>query len=184
VLAGATKLADRRAFHAAVAEYDILPARLRRPFATFVPVAEIALGSLLLLGLLTVVAAGLAAPLFLSFSIAIGANMLRGRSFDCHCFGSAHSDRIGWPALLRSVLLVLAAVFVAAGATRFGALDALVLGSSGLPDVSEIIPVVFAAFVIIDVLFLLPELVAVQTAFRQMRASRTHGHGQAHGASA
>lgn len=173
LLAGVTKLADRSAFYEAVADYDVLPSRLQRPFAAFVPLAETSLGVLLLLGLGTGVAAALAAPLFLSFGIAIGINLLRGRHVDCHCFGAVHSERIGWSALLRAVALVLAALVVAAGASRFGALEAALFGSTeDLPPASEVVPIVFLAAVVFDVLFLLPETLAFRAAFAQTRARR------------
>jgi len=180
LIAGVTKLTDRAAFYDAVSDYDVLPSSLTRPFANVMPLAEVALGSLLLLGLFTVPSAALAVPLFAAFSIAIGVNMVRGRHFDCHCFGTTTSDSVGWGALLRSVLLAIAAVYVAAGASRFGALDALIFGTpDDLPPVSDIIPVVFAAFVAVDLLFLVPEFAAIRSAFRERQA----GHArQAHAA--
>jgi len=181
LLAGATKLADRRAFYEAVADYDLLPSRLQWPFAMLVPLAEVTLGALLLLGLGTRVAAALATPLFLSFAIAIGVNVLRGRQFDCHCFGTAQRERIGWPSLVRSVALVLAALAVAAGASRFGSLELALFGANGhLPPASEAVPIVLLAAVVFDVLFLLPETLAFREVFRRMNARRgQHAHHEA-----
>ena len=177
VLAGVSKLVDRPAFRQAVAEYQVLPAALERPFATALPWLEVVLGALLLLGLATNVAAALGAALFLSFGIAIGVNLARGRSFDCHCFGSVQRDPIGWAALVRSAALVVAAVVVAAGASRFGALDAAVLGASGLPPASEAIPIIFVAAVVLDLLVLLPETLSFLDAVSRSRAPhRQHGH--------
>jgi uncharacterized membrane protein YphA (DoxX/SURF4 family) len=176
LIAGVSKLTDRQAFRAAVTDYDILPASLARPFAYLTPFVEVALGALLLIGLFTVEAAALAVPLFASFSIAIGVNIARGRHLDCHCFGSSTNDRVGPTALLRSLLLTVGALYVAFGASRFGALDALVFGTpDGLPPVSEAIPMFFIAFVVVDVLFLLPELVATRASFRERQASHQHG---------
>lgn len=181
LIAGATKLARPAAFDEAVAEYDLLPSALVRPFAYLMPWFEVTLGALLLMGLFTVPAAALAVPLFGSFSIAIGVNMLRGRNFDCHCFGSAHSDRIGWPAFLRSILLSGTALYVAAGASRFGSLDALLFGApDSLPPVSDAIPMIFAAFVVIDVLFLAPEFAAIRAAFRERQAGHARDSHTAH----
>jgi uncharacterized membrane protein YphA (DoxX/SURF4 family) len=174
LLAGVTKLRDRAAFREAVADYDLLPASLERPFAALVPLAETLLGLLLLLGFGTRVAAALAAPLFLSFAIAIGVNVWRGRSFDCHCFGSAQREGIGPATLLRSTALVLASLVVAIGASRFGALEGAFFGTNSLPPAGEAIPMVFLAAVIFDVLFLLPETVAFQQIFRRARAVHNH----------
>lgn len=175
LIAGASKLTDRPAFYEAVADYDVLPSALARPFAFVMPLLEVTLGVLLLLGLFTVPAAALALPLFGSFSVAIGLNMLRGRHFDCHCFGSTTGDRVGWPAFLRTLLLAGTALYVAAGASRFGSLDALIFSApDSLPPVSDAIPVVFAAFVIIDVLFLLPEFAAIRAAFHERQGGHAH----------
>ncbi len=183
VLSGISKLADRPGFRAAVAQYDLLPEAWERPFAKSLPWLEIALGVMLLLGFGTVAAAWLALPLFLSFGLAIGVNLARGRRFDCHCFGSLHSESIGWPALLRAAALITATLVVALGASRFGALEFAVFGSeSELPSAGEIVPVVLLAAVIFDALFLLPEVVAFRTGFARAYAVRVtgSGHGDGH----
>lgn len=185
LLAGGSKLADRAAFRAAVAEYRVLPARLEAAFAAALPWIETALGALLLLGLGTAVAAALAAPLFLSFGAAISVNLARGRRFDCHCFGAVQRDPIGWPALLRSIALVTAAIVVAVGASRFGALEFALFGSGdGLPAAGEVVPVVFLAAVAFDVLILLPEALVVQAAFARSHATRLTGRAHHHGRTA
>lgn len=178
LLAGGTKLADRSAFQEAVGDYDVLPTWLERPFAALVPLIEVTLGALLLLGLGTRAAAALATPLFLSFGIAIGINVLRGRTFDCHCFGAAQRERIGWPSLIRAAALVVIALVVAVGASRFGSLEMAIFGSSeNVPSASDAIPVIFLAAVVFDVLFLLPETLAFREIFRRAQAERTrHAH--------
>ena len=172
LLAGVTKLVDRDGFRDAVAEYKILPAALERPFALAVPLLETALGILLLLGLGTPFAAALATPLFLSFGLAIGLNLARGRDFNCHCFGAVQSEQIGWPALVRSLALAFAALTVALGASRFGAVESALFGTSELPPASEVIPIVLLAFVLFDALLLLPEAIATQLSFRRAYGSR------------
>ena len=179
ILAAITKLTDRAAFQTAVAEYQLLPHTLERPFAAALSIIELALGTLLLAGLGTVIAAWAAVPVFLSFSIAIGVNMARGRDLDCHCFGSVQSEPIGWPSLIRSSALVIASLIVAFGASAFGAVDALLLDPDGLPPASEIVPVVLLAFVIFDVIILLPEAIATQLSFDASYgrgAADRHGH--------
>ena len=177
VLAAITKLTDRAAFQAAVAEYQLLPHALERPFAAALPAVELMLGALLLAGLGTAIAAWVAVPVFLSFSIAIGVNMARGRELDYHCFGSVQSEPIGWPSLIRSSALVIASLIVASGASAFGAVDALLLDPDGLPPASEIVPVVLLAFFIFDVIILLPEAIATQLSFD---ASYGSGAGDRH----
>jgi uncharacterized membrane protein YphA (DoxX/SURF4 family) len=180
LLAGVTKLVDRASFRQAVAEYGVLPERLEWPFAALLPWMETAVGVLLLVGLGGAVAAWLAVPIFLSFGVAIGVNLWRGRHFDCHCFGSVHSEEIGWLPLLRSAALVLTALVVALGASRFGALDLVLFGSNAeLPPAGEVVPVVFLAAVVFDVLILVPEAIAFQVGFSRLYAkhvARPAGH--------
>ncbi len=175
ILAAVTKFVDRGGFQAAVSEYRVFPSALERPFAVTLPFVELTLGVLLLAGLGTVIAASLAVPVFLSFSLAIGVNMVRGRDLDCHCFGSVQSEPIGWPAVIRSSALLVVAVIVAIGASRFGAIESLFLSSEGLPPVSEVVPVVLLAFVVFDVMILLPEAIATQLSFYD-----AYGRGHAH----
>lgn len=182
LLAGVTKLVDRNGFRDAVAEYKILPAALERPFTLAAPLLETALGILLLLGLGTAFAAALATPLFLSFGLAIGVNLARGRDFNCHCFGAVQSEQIGWPALVRSLALAFAALTVALGASRFGAVESALFGTGGveLPPVSEVIPIVLLAFVLFDALLLLPEAIATQLSFRRAYGSRAASRNNHH----
>lgn len=176
LLAGATKLVDRVGFREAVAEYEVLPKQLERPAAMAIPLLETALGVLLLVGLGTAFAAAVAVPLFLSFGVAIGVNLMRGRNFDCHCFGAVQSDRIGAAAFLRSMALVLAALVVALGASGFGALETALFGSqASLPPAAEVLPIVLIAFVFIDVLILLPETLSFRAAMIRVRAARITG---------
>jgi hypothetical protein len=174
-LAAITKFTDRAAFSTAVSEYRVLPSMLERPFATLLPFIELTLGMLLLAGLGTMIAASLATLVFLSFSLAIGVNMVRGRDLDCHCFGSVQSEPIGWPAVIRSSALLVAALIVAIGASRFGAVESLFLNSKGLPPVSEIVPVVLLTFVVFDVIILLPEAIVTQLSYYS-----AYGRGHAH----
>ena len=181
LLAAITKLTDRAAFQTAVAEYKLLPHTLERPFAAALPVVELTLGMLLLAGLGTAIAAWVAVPVFLSFSIAIGVNMARGRELDCHCFGSVQSEPIGWPALIRSSTLVVASLIVALGARAFGAIDSLLRVPDRLPPASALVPVVLLAFFIFDVLILLPEAIATQLTFDASYGSRAGDRHVRHG---
>jgi uncharacterized membrane protein YphA (DoxX/SURF4 family) len=175
LLAGVTKLLDRESFRSAVSEYEVLPAGVEGAFAGAVPIIEVTLGALLLLGIGTAASAALAMLLFLSFAFAIGVNLSRGRHFDCHCFGTVQSDPIGAGALARSLTLAFVALIVAVGASGYGSIGALVTGATDdMPSVSEIIPIVFIAFVVIDVLVLLPELLSFNRTMQQARAGH-HG---------
>lgn len=102
------KLRDRRAFVAIVLDYRILPWRWARRFAIVLPWLELALGLMLLLGLGTKVSAALSALLLLTFIIAMGVNLRRGRTdLSCGCSGARHHQKIGGRLILRNALLLL-----------------------------------------------------------------------------
>lgn len=105
------KLRDRRAFAAIVLDYRILPRRWARRFAIVLPWLELALGLMLLLGLGTKVAAALSALLLLTFIIAMGVNLRRGRTdLSCGCGGARHAQKIGRRLIVRNLGLILLAL--------------------------------------------------------------------------
>lgn len=180
--AGVTKLLDREGTSRAVTEYRVLPRKLEQPFAAALPWLELSLGTLLLTGLGITTASALAVPLFGSFAVAIAVNVARGRHFECHCFGSAHNDEVGWAALLRAIVLAGAALIIALGTSRFGSIEAAIFGSrTDLPPAVEVLPVLFIAFVIFDVLFLLPEALAFRRIAQQRRQTMITGMAHRNG---
>lgn len=109
--AGTVKLADRREFRSAVANYEILPAGLVGAAAVTVPAVEVAAGTLLLLGVLPGVVAAVLAALLLAFAAGIAVNLARGRVFDCGCdTGSAAPQTISWGHVTVDALLAAGAV--------------------------------------------------------------------------
>jgi hypothetical protein len=58
-------------------------------------------------------AAIVVSALLLSFIVAVGINLARGRDLDCHCFGRATRRPIGWQLLLQDAALLGAAIAVA-----------------------------------------------------------------------
>jgi uncharacterized membrane protein YphA (DoxX/SURF4 family) len=130
--AGIAKLSDLSDFRTAVANYQILPARLNGTAARAVPVAELTAGLLLLLGVLPGITAAFLAALLAIFSVAIIINLARGRVFDCGCGGTA-PRQISWRHV--AVNLALAASAVAVALAPPAALDA-VAGPAGAFSVS------------------------------------------------
>jgi uncharacterized membrane protein YphA (DoxX/SURF4 family) len=106
------KLRHPRGFVLAVLEYRVLPPRLSRLYARLVPPLEFLVALLMLTGTAVRSAAAVMSVLLLSFIVAIGINMARGRDLDCHCFGRATTRTIGWRALLQDVVLLGAAMAV------------------------------------------------------------------------
>lgn len=117
--AGVAKLAEPRAFRAAVAGYGLTSPGVTRRVAETLPWVEIAAGAALAAGLGGGWSAGPAAGLLLLFAGAMAATRLRGRrDIDCGCrFGGR-----------RTVSWALAAQTLALGATA----AVLALGSAGL----------------------------------------------------
>jgi len=92
VWAGALKLPEPRASVQAVAAYDLLPVDLVRPVGYLLPIVEVLVGALLLLGLLTRAAAAVAGLLMLAFVVGIASAWARGLEIDCGCFGGGGYD--------------------------------------------------------------------------------------------
>jgi len=85
--AGGAKIGDLPASVRAVRAFALLPEALARPVGYGLPVLELALGLLLLAGLLTRYAAVFSALLMVGFLVGIISAWSRGLAIDCGCFG-------------------------------------------------------------------------------------------------
>lgn len=85
--AGVSKVSDLDASIRAVRAYDLLPEAVVPLVGAGLPVAEIALGLLLVLGLGVRASAVLSGLLLVAFVIGISAAWARGLQIDCGCFG-------------------------------------------------------------------------------------------------
>jgi protein-disulfide isomerase len=81
------KLHDPRQFVRAVRAYDATPEWLTKGIGYGLPVLEISIGILLILGLTTRVVASISAGLFAIFLIGILQAWMRGLKLECGCFG-------------------------------------------------------------------------------------------------
>ena len=100
------KLRDRRAFAAIVLDYRVLPRPWARAFAVVLPWLEVAAGLMLLAGLGTKIGAALSGVLLLSFTLAVGVNLLRGRkNLDCECAGKHRRQKISGKIVVRNLAL-------------------------------------------------------------------------------
>ena len=111
-LAAVTKLVDQAGARKTITDFGF-PDRWARPVGLLLPLVE-----LVIAGLLVAPRSGLwggagAAALLTIFMAVIAANLVQGRTPDCHCFGQIHSEPVGWPTLLRNLLLVTVAAAVA-----------------------------------------------------------------------
>ncbi|ANY05857.1 MauE/DoxX family redox-associated membrane protein [Pseudonocardia sp. HH130630-07] len=87
LVSGIGKLADPLQAAVAVDAYRLLPQAGVSAVATMLPLLELALGGLLLLGIGTRLAAVVSAVLLLAFVAGLVQAWARGLSIDCGCFG-------------------------------------------------------------------------------------------------
>lgn len=117
LIAGALKVADLEQSRAATRAYQLLPAAIADLVGSVLPFAEVALGVLLLLGLLTRGSAVLSGLLMLAFIAAVASAWARGLRIDCGCFGGGGTvapDRTAYlQEIVRDVGLVLLAAWLA-----------------------------------------------------------------------
>jgi uncharacterized membrane protein YphA (DoxX/SURF4 family) len=118
VSAALPKLRHPKGFLLTVLEYRILPEGTSRLYARIVPPFELLAALLLFAGVAVRPAALLLGLLLLSFLIAVGVNLARGRDLDCGCFGSGQaksaSRRIGPGLVLQDLGLLAASLLLAA----------------------------------------------------------------------
>lgn len=86
--AGLTKVGDLTGSVQNVMAYEIFPYEISRAIGILLPVVEIALGVLLLVGLLTRASAAVVGALMTAFVVGIISAWARGLSIDCGCFGT------------------------------------------------------------------------------------------------
>jgi uncharacterized membrane protein YphA (DoxX/SURF4 family) len=87
VAAGLMKLPDPAGSVRAVRAYDLLPESVVPTIGHGLPIFEVCVGVLLIVGLGTRIVAVLAGLLMVAFIIGISAAWLRGLQIDCGCFG-------------------------------------------------------------------------------------------------
>jgi uncharacterized membrane protein YphA (DoxX/SURF4 family) len=87
VVAGGLKLSDPYSSVEAVRAYDLLPESVVPTVGHLLPVLEVVLGLLLVIGLLTRYAGALSALLLVAFIAGIASVWARGISIECGCFG-------------------------------------------------------------------------------------------------
>jgi uncharacterized membrane protein YphA (DoxX/SURF4 family) len=110
---GLLKVASPTESVRAVQAYDLLPYDLARSVGYALPFLEIAIALLLVVGLATRFAAGVAAVLLVAFIGAVGSAWARGLTIDCGCFGGGGQVAAGetryLPEIGRDIALLAAA---------------------------------------------------------------------------
>ena len=114
VSAAAAKQFDRRGTEEGMVAFGV-PRAVAPVFAVVVPVAELAIGLLLIPPESSAVAGVAALVLLAAFTAAILANVARGRTPACACFGQARGGRADGRAVARNLVLAGLAAWVVAG---------------------------------------------------------------------
>jgi hypothetical protein len=95
---------------------------------------------MLLVGLWTRLAAFASGLFLLVFTTAVVINLLRGRSFECNCFGQIHRGKIGWWSVARNVALIIMALDLSTRHSRYLSLEGW---SANSPDFAAPPPLQF-----------------------------------------
>jgi uncharacterized membrane protein YphA (DoxX/SURF4 family) len=129
IAAGASKAGDLAASARAVDAYELTPYQVSAAIGAALPFVELALGTLLLVGLATRLVAAVTGAALLVFIAGIASTWARGLTIDCGCFGEGGQLPAGVAPtyaveILKDVgLLALAAYLVVYPLTRLS-LDA------------------------------------------------------------
>jgi uncharacterized membrane protein YphA (DoxX/SURF4 family) len=128
LVAGALKVTNLPASALAVHAYRLLPYEVGQAIGYALPILELAIGALLLIGLFTRAAAVVGALLMGAFVVGIASAWARGLSIDCGCFGGGGqigAEQTAYPLeLTRDAALLLAAVWLTRRPDTAYALDA------------------------------------------------------------
>jgi uncharacterized membrane protein YphA (DoxX/SURF4 family) len=92
IYAGAIKLPDPDQSVAAVRAYELLPGETAVTVGQMLPVLEVVVGAMLVVGVLVRGAAVASAILFVAFIVGIVSVWARGMEIDCGCFGGGGYD--------------------------------------------------------------------------------------------
>src|SRR4051812_18353441 len=87
--AGVTKLLDQRGTREAVVNFGS-PQALSSTIAILLPITELGIAVGLLFAKTTAISSVAALVALWVFIVAIGVNLARGRTHDCHCFGQLY----------------------------------------------------------------------------------------------
>jgi uncharacterized membrane protein YphA (DoxX/SURF4 family) len=126
LISGGIKFADPGQTYLAVQAYEILPEGLVGIVATALPLVEIVLGLLVLLGAATRITAVVSAVVLVGFIAAVAQSWARGLTIDCGCFGGGGQVEPGQTAYPQEIatdvgFLALAAWLIIRPSTPFSA---------------------------------------------------------------
>ena len=103
----------------AVRAYEMLPIPVANILGLILPIVEVVIGALLILGAQTRLMAALGGFTMVVFIIAIAQAWARGLNIDCGCFGGGGAVEPGQTKYLQEILRDLGLVFLAAYLIRY-----------------------------------------------------------------
>jgi uncharacterized membrane protein YphA (DoxX/SURF4 family) len=113
ISAALAKLGDVKTFALQVHNFRILPIALENLVAMTLPWVELLAGLSLTLGVRPRSGGWVATTLLAAFTLAVTAALARGLDFECGCFGTADSTRVGGAKIAQNVgMLAVAALSV------------------------------------------------------------------------
>jgi len=138
IVSGVIKLLDPGQTYLAVKAYDVLPTAMIGVVADALPLVELCLGVLLLVGIGVRLNAALSAALLLVFVAAVSQAWMRGLAVDCGCFGgggevATDDTRYGRELLRDAAFLALAGWLVLRPHT-WASLDAITIRRTLTPE--------------------------------------------------
>lgn len=120
ILAAVPKLADTSQFARVVSGYEIFRDSYGAVVAVLLPLVELAVGLLLVIGIEVRVSSAAAAALLVLFALVVARALRRGHAFDCGC-GSGASRPISRSVIVEDLALAAMAVFIASAASASAA---------------------------------------------------------------
>ena len=137
-VAAVSKIKDPRRFVQAVRAYDATPEWLSKAMGYGLPILELSLAVLLLIGLITRYAAAVSALLFVVFIVGIVQASARGIKIECGCFGGGgQSDTTAYTLdILRDAGLLVLALFLVIWPLSKFSVDQGIISSEMVPGLS------------------------------------------------
>jgi protein-disulfide isomerase len=137
-LSAASKIKDPRRFVQAVRAYDATPEWLSKAIGYGMPILELSLAVLLLIGLITRYAAAASVLLFVVFIVGIVQASARGIKIECGCFGGGgQSDATAYTLdILRDAGLLVLALFPVIWPLSKFSVDQGIISSEMVPGLS------------------------------------------------
>ena len=107
LFSGITKIIDSSKAVDLMLDFKVIPEALILIIVSILPVLEILIGVLLILGMYPKFASISALVLFSGFFLIIIYGTIIGLNSDCGCFGSVIKSRVGWGMVVRNLVFVV-----------------------------------------------------------------------------